>query len=121
MQSELLNCPFCGSHDLVTEQLEGTIRYPAHRVRCDHCGASSRYSDRDDWWAAWNTRASDATIAALEASLRAAEEEKKALLSALEEWMFRYFWRVDGMPVEAARIHAQSRMKIAALAGAKPC
>lgn len=62
MQSELLNCPFCGSHDLVTEQLEGTIRYPAHRVRCDHCGASSRYSDRDDWWAAWNARASDAEI-----------------------------------------------------------
>lgn len=52
--------------------------------------------------------------------LRAAEERERVLLSALEEWMFRYFWRVDGMPVEAARIHAQSRMKIAALAGAKP-
>lgn len=70
--------------------------------------------------AAWNTLASDAEITRLTEALRAAEEREKALLSALEEWMFRYFWRVDGMPVEAARIHAQSRMKIAALAGAKP-
>ena len=70
--------------------------------------------------AAWNARASDAEITRLTEALRAAEEREKALLSALEEWMFRYFWRVDGMPVEAARIHAQSRMKIAALVGAKP-
>ena len=63
---------------------------------------------------------SAAEITRLTEALRAAEEREKALLSALEEWMFRYFWRVDGMPVEAARIHAQSRMKIAALAGAKP-
>ena len=63
---------------------------------------------------------SPAEITRLTEALRAAEEREKALLSALEEWMFRYFWRVDGMPVEAARIHAQSRMKIAALAGAKP-
>lgn len=61
-----------------------------------------------------------AEITRLTEALRAAEEREKALLSALEEWMFRYFWRVDGMPVEAARIHAQSRMKIAALVGAKP-
>lgn len=63
---------------------------------------------------------SPAEITRLTEALRAAEEREKAVLSALEEWMFRYFWRVDGMPVEAARIHAQSRMKIAALAGAKP-
>ena len=61
-----------------------------------------------------------AEITRLTEALREAEEREEGLLSALEEWMFRYFWRVDGMPVEAARIHAQSRMKIAALAGAKP-
>lgn len=61
-----------------------------------------------------------AEITRLTEALRAAEEREKRLLSALEEWMFRYFWRVDGMPVEAARIHAQSRMKIAALVGGEP-
>lgn len=61
-----------------------------------------------------------AEITRLTEALRAAEERERVLLSALEEWMFRYFWRADGMPVEAARIHAQSRMQIAALAGAKP-
>lgn len=49
-------CPFCRSSNLIVEHMDGTILHPAHRVRCDDCGACSRYTDRD-FIAAWNTRA----------------------------------------------------------------
>ena len=54
-----------------------------------------------------------AEITRLTEALRAAEEREKGLVSALEEWMFRYFWRAEQMPVEAARIHAKSRLAAA--------
>lgn len=55
---ELNPCPFCGAavDSLIVEHLEGTTLHPAHRVRCDNCGASSRYTDHD-FREAWNTRA----------------------------------------------------------------
>ncbi|MBQ0748577.1 MAG: Lar family restriction alleviation protein [Roseovarius sp.] len=53
---KLLPCPFCGSDDaLYSEHMQGTIIHPAYRVRCDHCGASTGYTDNDHV-AAWNTR-----------------------------------------------------------------
>jgi len=115
MQSELKPCPFCGDNERGMNCLMGSWT-----VGCS-CGVlGGEYETEAEAIAAWNTRASDAEITRLTEALRAAEERERVLLSALEEWMFRYFWRVDGMPVEAARIHAQSRMQIAALAGAKP-
>lgn len=41
------------------EHLDGTHLYPAYRVKCDSCGASSRYTDRGHV-AAWNSRAAPA-------------------------------------------------------------
>lgn len=54
---ELKPCPFCGTagESLLVEHLEGTIRNPSYRVRCDNCGASSRYTDQD-CREVWNTR-----------------------------------------------------------------
>lgn len=118
MQSELKPCPFCGNGDAPFVIVEDLVW-----VECGDCTSKvvvGSFNTEDEAIAAWNARASDAEITRLTEALRAAEERERVLLSALEEWMFRYFWRVDGMPVEAARIHAQSRMKIAALAGAKP-
>ena len=57
MSTKLLPCPFCGETDaLITEHLGGTVIHPAYRIRCDNCGASSRYTD-SGWVSAWNTRA----------------------------------------------------------------
>lgn len=57
---ELLPCPFCGDgSSLMIEHLEGTIIHPAHRVRCDNCGASIEYTDHDHV-AIWNRRAQPA-------------------------------------------------------------
>ena len=54
---KLLPCPFCGEGEhLLVEHLEGTILHPAHRIRCDNCGASIGYTDRD-FRAKWNARA----------------------------------------------------------------
>ena len=54
---KLLPCPFCGEGEhLLVEHLEGTILRPAHRIRCDNCGASTGYTDRD-FRAKWNARA----------------------------------------------------------------
>lgn len=55
---ELKACPFCGADgkSLVIEHMEGTIRHPAYCVRCDNCGASSRYTDHD-CREVWNERA----------------------------------------------------------------
>lgn len=55
---ELKACPFCGADGewLAIEHLEGTIRHPAYCVRCDRCGASSRYTDLD-CREVWNERA----------------------------------------------------------------
>jgi len=108
MQSDIVQCSLCAK---LSPNMEQTAARTAAQIgctmQCRECGRT------------YETQAAE--ITRLTEALRAAEEREKALLSALEEWMYRYFWRVDGMPVEAARIHAQSRMKIAALAGAKPC
>jgi hypothetical protein len=54
---QLEPCPFCGEGEhLLVEHLEGTILHPAHRIRCDNCGASTGYTDRD-FRAFWNARA----------------------------------------------------------------
>lgn len=54
---KLLPCPFCGGADrLCVEHMEGTVLHPAYRVRCDYCGASTRYTD-NDYRTVWNTRA----------------------------------------------------------------
>jgi len=56
-ETDLLPCPFCGEGEhLLVEHLEGTILHPAHRIRCDNCGASTGYTDRD-FRADWNARA----------------------------------------------------------------
>jgi uncharacterized Zn finger protein len=56
-ETDLLPCPFCGEGEhLLVEHLEGTILHPAHRIRCDNCGASTGYTDRD-FRANWNARA----------------------------------------------------------------
>jgi len=53
---ELKPCPFCGDdNSLMVEHHKGTILRPSHRIVCDNCGASSRYTDRD-YIAIWNTR-----------------------------------------------------------------
>lgn len=66
---ELLPCPFCGEGEhLLVEHLEGTILHPAHRIRCDNCGASTGYTDKD-FRADWNTRA------CVEASTEALRQE----------------------------------------------
>ncbi len=38
------------------------------------------------------------------------EHAIEALQAALEEWVFLYKWRADGMNVEQARIHAEAYM-----------
>lgn len=54
---KLLPCPFCGEGEhLLVERLEGTTLHPAHQIRCDNCGASAGYTDRD-FRAKWNARA----------------------------------------------------------------
>lgn len=56
MMQYLKPCPFCGeANNLIIEHMEGTIIHPAYQVRCDNCGASSGFTDRD-WVGAWNTR-----------------------------------------------------------------
>ena len=56
-ETDLLPCPFCGEGEhLLVEHLEGTILHPAHRIRCDNCGASTGYTDRG-FRADWNARA----------------------------------------------------------------
>lgn len=53
---ELAACPFCGDASrLLVEHLEGTILHPAYRVRCDNCGASTEYTDKD-YASSWNRR-----------------------------------------------------------------
>ena len=56
-ETDLLPCPFCGEGEhLLVEYLQGTILHPTYRIRCDNCGASSGYTDRD-FRTNWNTRA----------------------------------------------------------------
>lgn len=40
--------------------------------------------------------------------IKALIAENKRLRGELEEWVFLYAWRVDGMPQMAARIHAKA-------------
>lgn len=55
--ADLLPCPFCGEkYYLISEHMEGTSIHPAFRIRCDNCGASSAYTDKN-YTQAWNTRA----------------------------------------------------------------
>ena len=74
---EMLPCPFCGDVEhLCVEHLEGTSIHPAYRVRCDSCGASTRYTDRD-CRIAWNTRANVAhATAAKDAEIEALRAER---------------------------------------------
>jgi Lar family restriction alleviation protein len=54
---EITPCPFCGVQNTFIEHMEGTILYPAYRVHCDNCGASSGWTDKGDHIEKWNTRA----------------------------------------------------------------
>lgn len=40
-------------------------------------------------------------------------ERIEGLVGALEEWMFRYYWRGEGMNTEQARIYAKTQLGIA--------
>lgn len=52
----LLPCPFCGDKEhLEIKHLNGTVQYPAYKVRCDTCGASVDYTD-GNCIEDWNTR-----------------------------------------------------------------
>lgn len=83
---ELLPCPFCGSAEhLHVEHLEGTSIHPAYRVRCDFCGASTRYTDRD-CRTAWNTRTNVAH------ATTAKDAEAANALKAAREDVARYWW-----------------------------
>lgn len=92
---ELLPCPFCGSAEhLHVEHLEGTSIHPAYRVRCDFCGASTRYTDRD-YRTAWNTRtnvapATTAKDAEAANALKAAREDSERL-----DWLLHALYRQD--------------------------
>jgi hypothetical protein len=46
--------------------------------------------------------------AAASVILAAFEKREAELREALEEWIFRYYWRAEGMNVEQARIHART-------------
>lgn len=85
MQSELLNCPFCGG-----EAEYHSDKGPTGEVyawvgcnQCDamsvHCDVRSMQPEETHPIEAWNTRASDAELARLTEALRAAEEREKAL------------------------------------------
>jgi hypothetical protein len=37
-----------------------------------------------------------------------AEKREAALREVLEEWIFRYYWRAEGMNVDQARIYART-------------
>lgn len=68
---KLLPCPFCGKDEhLQVEHLEGTVVHPAYRVRCDWCGASTGYTDKD-CRANWNKRANMEPLIAENERLRA--------------------------------------------------
>ncbi|WP_459018066.1 Lar family restriction alleviation protein [Stenotrophomonas sp. PSU_St142] len=77
---ELKLCPFCGASGemLVIEHMDGTILHPAYRVRCEHCGASSRYTDHD-CREAWNTRAA---LSPAEGYVEAPEDPSLAMTAA---------------------------------------
>jgi len=49
-------------------------------------------------------------------TIEAQAAEIARLREALEEWIFLYHWRVDGMPVEQARTYAQTQMRMSAIA-----
>lgn len=54
MNEELLPCPFCGSRNQIIEQMNGTIK--TFKVLCDHCGASTGFTDKSAT-ENWNQRA----------------------------------------------------------------
>lgn len=49
--------------------------------------------------------------------IEALEAENERLREALEEWVFRYAWKAEGMNTEQACIHAKAFMARAALEG----
>jgi len=110
MDEALKPCPFCRRSNLIVEHMDGTILHPAHRVRCDDCGACSRYTDRD-FIAAWNTRADAAPTPKadeVEAVARAIEDQ----LTAEDGWMV-------GTPALSSMCHDFAQATIAALDAAR--
>jgi vacuolar-type H+-ATPase subunit E/Vma4 len=51
------------------------------------------------------------------ARIEALTAENERMREALEEWVFRYAWKAEGMNTEQARIHAKAFMARAALEG----
>jgi len=81
---------------------------------CDACEAEAKAADRIETLQAIE-EAQNENVASLLDHIEALTAENERLREALEEWVFRYAWKAEGMNTEQARIHAKAFMARAAL------
>ncbi len=127
MSEELKACPFCGGEALLERGSDhhgkwfnlgcsrhwGAVADPDESCIGGRLFYTETEKDEAEAITAWNTRATNAENQRLRA-------EVEALREALEEYVFLYAWKAEGMHTEQARIHAKASMVRAARTRMEP-